>query len=278
MIWTIFCFIGIAGNFSSYSLTDWLFIIPFILTPYLLIWFISLKMTKPKSYNGSKNESSTDANTQSSQYIENGNTISRVDGKTISDEEIPYLIQIGYEKALYAEKTSKNPKFHRTAREEELSFNFEMKYGNQVCALTNQFENLYRAASQTTDLSQKIALLNDAVVAFEKAKKFCYSKGKGGTIYFQDMWEFMHNSQSECFSYLDNINRSLNEAIMERDTIIPDILHTIDENDGILQKNIYKELQYISKSDIQHVIKKLESENRISRIKKSNSYELHIVK
>lgn len=102
-------------------------------------------------------------------------------------------------------------------------------------------------------------------------------EGKGGTIYFQDMWEFMHNSNSSCYSYLDNLTKSLNETLLERDIIIPGILKAITEKDGILQKDIYKELPDISKSDIQRVLKKLEANEKISRLKKSNSYELHII-
>lgn len=38
--------------------------------------------------------------TPSTQYIETGSSIQRVDGKPISDKEVPYLMQLGYEKAL----------------------------------------------------------------------------------------------------------------------------------------------------------------------------------
>lgn len=76
----------------------------------------------------------------SSQYIEDGNAFVHTDRSPITDEEIPDLIQLGYENALLSEKTSNNPKFHRTERDEDLSYNFEAKYGNQVCALTDKFE------------------------------------------------------------------------------------------------------------------------------------------
>ena len=63
-----------------------------------------------------KNTSTTDDVT----YIRNGNTISRSDGKPISKEEIPHLIKMGYQNAIEREKQSKNIKFHRTEKEEEL--------------------------------------------------------------------------------------------------------------------------------------------------------------
>ena len=47
-------------------------------------------------------------------------------------------------------------------------------------------------------------------------------------------------------------------------------------SNGILQKNIYAELPDFQRSDIQRMLRKLESENVITRIKKSGSYELHL--
>ena len=212
------------------------------------------------------------------QYIEDGNTIIHADGSQIADEEIPYLIQSSYEQTLRDKKESSNPKFCRTEHEDELSFNFEMKHGNELIELIDQFEDCYHDAFKTDDLSQRIDLLNRALIAFKKAKRFAYSKGKGGTIFFQDMYECMHNSRNSCFSYADLIQESLDSALQERDIIIPGILQVISENDGILQKNIYPKLPLIPKSDIQRVIRTLEAKHRIIRIKKSNSYELHIAK
>ena len=183
----------------------------------------------------------------------------------------------GYEAARKEEQMSSNPKFHRTEREDDLSFSFEMKYKNEVSKMENKFDSLYRDAYVVNDLSERIELLRQSASAFEDAKKFCYSKGKGGTIYFQDMWECLHNSRNDCFSYLDKINEGLNQSLLERDTIIPSIFCAINESDGILQKDIYKELPDVSKSDIQRVIRALESEGKIKRTKKSNSYMLEIV-
>ena len=214
----------------------------------------------------------------SDQYMEHDENISHPGDSSITDEEVPYLVRLGYAKFVCAQKESSNPKFHRTEREEDLSFNFAKKHEHELAILINQFEELYRAAYKTDDLSQQIELLNRALIAFKTAKKFAYSKGKGGTIYFQDMYECMHNSRNSCFSYADLIQDNLDSAIQERDVIIPGILQIICDNDCILQKNIYAKLPAFPKSDIQRIIRKLEAENKIIRIKKSSSYELHIVK
>lgn len=132
----------------------------------------------------------------------------------ITDEEIPQLIQLGYDEALKYEKTSTNPKFHRTEKEEELSFNFSMRYSDVLSKLENNIydnaENVGKAGirwikSATQDeLIDKIKACDAVINSFEKCKKFCYGKGKGGTIYFQDMWEYCHNSKNQQFSYIDS--------------------------------------------------------------------------
>lgn len=211
-------------------------------------------------------------------YIKAGNVTYRTDGKPISDAEVPFLIQAGLENALRREQESSNPKFHRTFHEQDLSFEFSMKHGEEADKRTEKFDALYKAALQEKNLAKRIEILNNAVIAFEKAKNFCYSKGKGGTIYFQDTWEYMHNSERPCYSYLDKIQEELKEAIQERDVFIPSIIDTISSNNGLLQKNIYDLLPEIPKTVIQRIIRNLEIENKLERIKKSGSYELHIIK
>ena len=267
-MWTM-CFI-IAVYTSNIKTINLPAIITFSI-PYLIILWKSKKNKSAAVLSDNKQiDNRTKSEPTGPQYIENDNVIYRTDGKKITDAEIPYLMQLGYEKA------STNPKFHRTEREDELSYQFECTHGNKACQLEEKFEDLYVSALKTKDLLERISLLQEAVVAFEKAKKFCYSKGKGGTIYFQDMWEYMQNSQNDCFSYLDNIINALEQAKRKRDVIIPSVLNAISENDGVLQKNIYSLLPDISKSEIQSIIRDLEGNGSIQRTKKSGSYELHI--
>lgn len=210
------------------------------------------------------------------EYVQDGNVIYRADGKKISDEEVPYLMQVGYENALAEEKNSSNPKFHRSFKEEELSYSFENKYYNEIAKRIEKFETPYHNSFSEQDLSKKIMLLEQSITEFDKCKNFCYSKGKGGTIYFQDMYEYLHNTHNDCFSYRDMILGSLEECYYERDELIPEIKNVISNHNGILQKNIYAELPDFQRSDIQRMLRKLESENVIKRIKKSGSYELHL--
>lgn len=210
------------------------------------------------------------------EYVQDGNVIYRADGKKISDEEVPYLMQVGYENALAEEKNSSNPKFHRSFKEDELSYSFANKYYNEIAKRVEKFETPYHNSFSEQDLSKKIMLLEQSITEFDKCKNFCYSKGKGGTIYFQDMYEYLHNTHNECFSYRDMILGSLEECYYERDELIPELKNVICNHNGILQKNIYAELPDFQRSDIQRMLRKLESENVITRIKKSGSYELHL--
>lgn len=265
---------GIITCFSDQS--NLVLYISFILI-FLVIGIILLKIAfnnQSRKHTPVKN-TTIEKETPSSQYIETENFIAHTDGSLISDEEIPYLMQLGYENAVQNEKDSNNPKFRRTEQEEELAFEFMQTHDREFSILVNQFENLYRSANQTDDSSQRVDLLNQALIAFEKAKKYAYSKGKGGTIYFQDMYEYLHNSNNSCFSYADMIQECINSEIQQRNTISK-IIQIIQEDDGMLQKNIYTRLPSVSKSSVQQMIKNLENEGIITRIKKSNSYELHI--
>lgn len=277
-VWYLWCLNGIIHNYSHYGILDWIIVLIITFLPSIIICFIVHKKNSRKQNTDNATISQNISNKKSVDYVETPEMIYRTDGKPITDEEIPHLMQIGYEHALQAEKESLNPKFHRTAREGELSFNFEMKYGLEINNLTDKFESLYRSAYKTNDFDEKISLLNEAISAFEKAKKFCYSKGKGGTIYFQDTWEYLHNSNNQCFSYLDNIQDALEDAVYLRDEVIPNIIDVIAKNDGLLQRNIYKMLPDIDRSTIQRTLKILEADNLIERNKAGNSYELHISK
>lgn len=125
------------------------------------------------------------------------------DGSPILDNDIPALITKGLENAEILEKNSLNPKFHRTEREEDLAFNFSRKYHSEV----SQFEDsIYESVSKIKScqtVEDKIKQSELAISTFERARKFCYSKGKGGRLYFDDMWEHCHNSKNPCFSFIE---------------------------------------------------------------------------
>lgn len=199
------------------------------------------------------------------------NTIIRNENKPISDEEVPYLIELGYRQALERERQSKNVKFHRTEKEEDLFVQFMMNHGDEIDKRVDSFEKCNRLAFKEEDLDKKIELLQKTIIQFEKARTWFY-RTKGGTIYFQDMYEHMHNSRDDDFSYISQVKDHLEECIRKRDYVIPKMLDVIKSSNGILQKDIYQHLPDVSKSEVQKVIRNFESEGLIKREKSKGSY------
>lgn len=206
-------------------------------------------------------------------YIENDKMIVRTDGKEIADNEVPYLVQVGHEKAVLAAGKSSSSKHQRTDREEELCVQFMMNHEDEIQKHTASFEEAYRIAYSEKNLNTKIELLQKVIDLYEKEKKWFY-KTKGGMIYFEDYYEHMYNSRNEYFSYIDSVNDYLEYNTHKRDYVIPEIINLITSQDGIIQKDIYEYLPDESKSEIQKIIRELEDDKIIKRAKKGNSYFL----
>lgn len=129
-------------------------------------------------------------------------------GRTFQEQ-----IQHDYQKALENEKKSTNPKFHRTPREENLSDNFYNRHHAKVNILE---ENLYQETNKIHslfDIDERIDQCKKAIKAYNDLKKFCTSKGKGGSIYFEDMWEHCHNSKNHDFRFIEWVENELNYLI-----------------------------------------------------------------
>ena len=96
---------------------------------------------------------------------------------------------------------SYNPKFHRTESEKELDFNFFFKYKDEI----EKYEDLISAFIKSDFIEDTVK----SILAFDDFKKFCFSKGKGGKLYFEDTWLNCHNSNNARFSYRDRIVENL---------------------------------------------------------------------
>lgn len=96
---------------------------------------------------------------------------------------------------------SYNPKFHRTESEKELDFNFFFKYKDEI----EKYENLIYAFMESNFIEDTVK----SILAFDDFKKFCFSKGKCGKLYFEDSWLNCHNSNNARFSYRDRIVENL---------------------------------------------------------------------
>lgn len=283
--------IGFLLNFKNYRAENKIFTIVYTIS-FLIITYLLLRKkvneeTKPykkpatedpaieKNIIDEYREPVTEKYT-ADEYIELGNVIVRADGKEITDEEIPYLMQVGYERALEYEENSNNPKFHRTEQEEELSFDFWQQYEKEISMLEKQLLHSYSEALSTRDYHESILKLENTLEFFNRFKQFCYSKGQGGILYFQNNWEYLHNSNNPCFSYDSEIKKALEERKKILYTVMPEILKVVSKNNGILQKNIYEYLPRYEKDYIRMILRHLRAAGKVNAEKKGNTYILTI--
>lgn len=223
-----------------------------VLGVFLFILFVLLdKKLKTKIKNFDNSQKNT-ANTYNNLQID------------IHDE-----IKSDYQNALYDEKNSNNPKFHRTEQEDELSFQFLYNSKNYELAQKEiiAFEHLTQKANELTDIKEIIKCYQDALIHYENAKSICY-RTKGGTIWFQDMYEHLHNSENDCFSYGDNIKGRIfyyNKLLFATNEVIT----VINNSGGIYQKDLKNYVSYDDKI-IKQAVKYLFETNKVIKTKKSN--------
>lgn len=283
----IFFSIGFLINFKNYQIKNKIFVIIFVILSIILIGYLFRKQNRTAVNSVQHSDPQPTQNctlpdtkptSDYSEYIDLGNIIIRADGKEISDEEIPYLMQVGYEMSVEKEESNTNPKFHRTEQEENLSLEFSQQYEKEISLLENKLLNDFSDALSTKDYQESILKLENTLEIFYKFKKFCYSKGKGGTIYFQDMWEYLSNTNTPCFSYDTEIKEALRERKKILYNVMPEIMDVISKNNGILQKNIYEYLPYYEKDYIRMVLRDLRAAGKVNAEKKGNTYVLTLNK
>lgn len=197
---------------------------------------------------------------------------------TILNEKISDLILNNYQKTIGNERNNPNPAFHRTEREEDLAVNFMLNEKNfeEAKKRISKFESLEQQALNENHFEKKIELFNQSLDAYEKAKNFCY-RTKGGMIWFQDMYEYLHNSKNSCFSYADTIREQI-EYHTEIHLLETQIHTVIEDNKEYLQKDLYKLFPNSSKGDVQRAVKNLVEQNIIEKTKQGSTYLLTIKK
>lgn len=208
-------------------------------------------------------------------YDENGKCIGRADGQLLNEEDCAYMMHVGYEQAKKAEQQSINPKFHRTPAEKELEFQFANKYMLKSQKICDVFCDLNNQAYLTDDLDEKLNLLQACIRAFDAAKEWHYKQSAGAKLWFQDNWEYCHNSQNACFSWIDSVYKHTDQIIKIRDVILPWILENAET--GFLQTEIYKTFPEEDQTVLRNLITKLAEQNTVQKTKKGNTYFIHRV-
>ena len=163
-----------------------------------------------------------------------------------------------------------NPRIIRSYDDIELSFQFSMKHGVKSQRMSDLFLDLNSAAYAENDIDKKIELLQKSIDAFYEAKQWHYNYSKGAMYYFQDMWEYMHNSNNPQFSWVDSVEKELKYYSGVRDSVIPWITNQAEK--GFLQTEIYEEFSEFSKSELRKIIDKLAQAEKVVKMKKGSSY------
>lgn len=193
------------------------------------------------------------------------------------DPEFEKQLEEGLRRSLEEEAKSTNPKFHRTDQEEDLSFAFWDKYGDQLDAKCDEFQDLLRDASLQDTPEAEIKKIEAAIAAFDKARDWAYSKGRGGEIYFQDMWEHMHNSDDPDYSYrsyMTGLIRDIQVREQQKAEFKRMLEETLTREPGTLQSGIY-DLTDLDKDSCRYYLKQYEADGVIRRVKHGRSYELY---
>lgn len=140
-----------------------------------------------------------------------------VDGRTLEQ-----TLKDGYKGAILSQQKSKNPKFHRTPREKDLSFDFYQKNQEMLKEIEEQIYDLdekivkikknKKYANQYSEEEIK-NICKKEIDMYQSLKRFCYSSGQGGIIYFQDMWEYCHYNWDDCFPFIQKTQDYYNSLL-----------------------------------------------------------------
>lgn len=276
--------IGFLINIPKYgNIPDVITTILLMAAPVIILYF--LKRRKSKQFNScniERHTSNTDlppssydafATIGDKKYLDT----KLPDGRTIKQAQID-----AYKNALNYEKTSPNPKFHRTEREAELKDAFLDTFEQTVSLAEEKLYTLSRSILRTDDIDTQILKTKKVIAHYEQFMDFCYSKGEGGKLYFDDMWEHCHNSKKPNFRYIQSYRDKLEHLELDRMrideyTIIRNkLIEFISKNNGIKQRDIYKHFDPLYKNIIISELQNLDKSGTIKRIKHGNTYELFI--
>lgn len=192
-------------------------------------------------------------------YIEIGGTIYKPNGGTITDEEIPYLMEVGYRNAM---------KFHAdreamlgiTEHTLMIASKFHIAHMEQLKYLDEIFLDCHMHKNNPTE----------ALKALYEIKEFCFRYGESGREYYKQRYEQLFNSKNPCFSFEEIILEAVEkEKIFKpiRERIYPEILQIFNENGSVLQKDLYSRYSDIENTVARHIIYKLYADGHIIKSK-----------
>jgi len=161
------------------------------------------------------------------QYIRKGNTLKRVDGDAIPDEDIGTLREISYERA--AERNAEPGEITEAADiGEELSHEFWLEHSDKIEKLDDAFFEAYSGNEY-----------EKAIITLDTIKDYCSMFGRGGYIYYMQNYEWLQNSSNPCFSYRDSINDHIIYDKKHKE-IASEIAKIMIDSGKMLQKDLWR--------------------------------------
>lgn len=186
------------------------------------------------------------------------------------------------------------PRPIRSEREEELSFKFMMKYEIKLRLMEDNMFNSRQLANETFNYDERLKYLLMTLETHEELKEFCYSRGLGGIIYFDDMWQHLHNARHPNFRYIESTEKEIefllndpeearlflakketssqNRKKLKEFNAEQEILKILENEQPVLQTDIYEYFDALYKNNLQRTLKTMDENGIIIREKKGNTY------
>lgn len=171
---------------------------------------------------------------------------------------------------------------------------FFMKYNVTLRDFESHIVTNYTYSQKTHIYNDKKRFLEATLASIEKLKEFCAER-PGGAEYFSKIWEKpLSSAKSRGLNYIKRTADELNDLIENREKYIEleriqerianfskpaetDIFQIIEDEPGILQKDLYKKFNPEFKSAISEILYFAQKENKVKREKVSSTYALFLL-
>lgn len=143
-------------------------------------------------------------------------------------------------------------------------------------------------AGKSGNVDDRLSNLKKAIDTYYAFREFCYSKNEYYKKYFNEMWEQINSSDNKI--YIKRHEEKYQELLQKRDELYEleqrkaqntigldkNVLDTIKNNEGILQKDLYKHFDSSVKSEIAELLYFWAKDGVINREKVGNTYKLSV--
>ena len=122
--------------------------------------------------------------------------------------------------------------------------------------------------------------LKSFVMYMEDVEKLCKSKGECFEFWFNEILTgkgYLKQRKQELKILSENLSKSQNAYEYKQDLLLnldSTLLNFLQNNNGILQKDVYKQFDPSIKSDVQNLLYDWEKSGKIKRIKLGNTYKI----